>query len=203
MGGIVDLFEACGADVGVDLGGLETGMAEEFLDGAEVGAVVEEVGGEAVPQFVWGEGGIQAGGGEIGLETGLDFGRADGAGIGGAAEEDGGIGGARVLDDLPVFLDGGEGGFTDRHLTFLAALATDVKEALRGVELAHGELAGFADAEAGRVEEFEHGPVAEEQVRSDRFVGVGGLALAGEFGQGRGEQGRNVGFLEEAGKATG
>lgn len=178
-------------------------MAEEFLDGAEIGAVIEEVGGEAVPQFVWSERGIQTGGGEIDLQTGLDFARSDGLGTDGTAEEDGGIGGVRVLDDFPVFVDGGEGGFTDRHLTFLAALATDVKEALGGVELADGELAGFTNAEAGRVKEFEHGPVAEEQVGTDRFVGVGGLALTGEFGQGRGEQGRNVGFLKEAGEATG
>ena len=33
-------------DVGVDLGGTDIRMAEERLDGAEVGAVHEEVGGE-------------------------------------------------------------------------------------------------------------------------------------------------------------
>ena len=36
----VYLFEAIDADVGVDLGGGEGFVAEEFLDGAEVGAVV-------------------------------------------------------------------------------------------------------------------------------------------------------------------
>ena len=36
-------------DVGVDLGGGDVGMAEHGLDGAEVGAVHEEVGGEGVP----------------------------------------------------------------------------------------------------------------------------------------------------------
>ena len=52
MGGIIDLLHAGGGDVGVDLGGAEVGVAEELLDAAEVGAVVEEVGGEAVPEFV-------------------------------------------------------------------------------------------------------------------------------------------------------
>ena len=52
MGVVVDLFHAFGGDVGVDLGGGETGVAEEFLDAAEVCAVVEEVGGEAVAELV-------------------------------------------------------------------------------------------------------------------------------------------------------
>ena len=39
-------------DVGVDLGGGEVGVAEEFLDGAEIVVVFEEVGGEAVAEGV-------------------------------------------------------------------------------------------------------------------------------------------------------
>ncbi len=81
MGGVVDLLEASGADVGVDLCGLETGMAEEFLDGSEVGAVIEEMGGEAVAKLVRGEGRVEAAGGEVDLEPGLDLGWADGLGI--------------------------------------------------------------------------------------------------------------------------
>ena len=48
MGSVIDLFHTGGGDVGVDLGGAQVGVAEEFLDAAEVGSVVEEVGGEAV-----------------------------------------------------------------------------------------------------------------------------------------------------------
>lgn len=44
----VGLGEAFGADVRVDLGGGDVGVAEHFLDGAEVGAVVQEMGGEGV-----------------------------------------------------------------------------------------------------------------------------------------------------------
>ena len=38
--------------VGIDLGGGYVGVAEEGLDGAEVGAVFEEVGGEGVADDV-------------------------------------------------------------------------------------------------------------------------------------------------------
>ncbi len=48
----MDFPEAFLIDVGVDLGGGDVGVAEEFLDDAEVGAAFEEVGGERVPQQV-------------------------------------------------------------------------------------------------------------------------------------------------------
>jgi len=49
---MVRLREAVGADVRVDLRRADIGVAEHFLDGAEVGAAIVEVGGEAVPQHV-------------------------------------------------------------------------------------------------------------------------------------------------------
>ena len=42
----MDVFEAVAVDVGVDLGGGEGGVAEEFLDDAEVGAALQEGVGE-------------------------------------------------------------------------------------------------------------------------------------------------------------
>ena len=45
---LVHGVEAALVDVGVDLGGGDVGVAEEFLDDAEVGAAAEQVGGEAV-----------------------------------------------------------------------------------------------------------------------------------------------------------
>ena len=34
--------------MGVDLGGLDTGVAEQFLDGANIGATFEQMGGKAM-----------------------------------------------------------------------------------------------------------------------------------------------------------
>ena len=52
---MVNLAKAVTGDVGVDFGGADGGVAEEFLDDAQVGAVLEQVGGEAVPEHVGGD----------------------------------------------------------------------------------------------------------------------------------------------------
>ena len=48
----VSLFETFDRNVGVNLRGRKTGVAEQRLDAAEIGAAIEHVGGEAVAQFV-------------------------------------------------------------------------------------------------------------------------------------------------------
>ena len=52
MRAVVDLDHFFHRDLGVDLGGREAGVAEEFLDVAEVGALIEQVRGECVAQAV-------------------------------------------------------------------------------------------------------------------------------------------------------
>ena len=52
MRAIVDSPQAPGVDVAVDLGRRERAVAEELLDHAQVGAALEQVGGEGVPQAV-------------------------------------------------------------------------------------------------------------------------------------------------------
>lgn len=64
MGAGVFFAEALDGDVGVDLGGGQVGVAQEFLHAPEVGAVVQEVGGEGVPQGVRGGAEGEARGGE-------------------------------------------------------------------------------------------------------------------------------------------
>ena len=50
MGAIIDGQQPGGVDVGIALGRRQRGMAQEFLDRAQIAAAGEEVGGEAVPQ---------------------------------------------------------------------------------------------------------------------------------------------------------
>ena len=48
----MDFFEMLVGDVGVDLGGGDVGVAKQSLDGTEIGAVHEQVSGEAVTEGV-------------------------------------------------------------------------------------------------------------------------------------------------------
>ena len=61
MKSLVGLAEAFDTYVGVNLGGGNVGVAEHFLDGAEVGATGEEVGREAVSEGVRAHVGFQPG----------------------------------------------------------------------------------------------------------------------------------------------
>ena len=49
---IVSFLESFGRHVRVDLGGREAGVSEHALHAAEVGPGIEEMGGEAVAEFV-------------------------------------------------------------------------------------------------------------------------------------------------------
>lgn len=48
----VNLLDATCVNMRIYLGGGDVGVAEEFLDDAEVGAAFDEVAGEAMPQDV-------------------------------------------------------------------------------------------------------------------------------------------------------
>ena len=52
MRAVVDPPQALGVHVAVDLRRRERGVAEELLDGAEIGSALEQVGGKRVPQPV-------------------------------------------------------------------------------------------------------------------------------------------------------
>jgi hypothetical protein len=52
MGAVIDARQAGDVDVGVALGCRQAGVAEQLLYAAQVGATLEEVGREAVPQLV-------------------------------------------------------------------------------------------------------------------------------------------------------
>ncbi len=50
MGGVVGFFHAFGADVGVNLGGGKTRMAQQLLHTAQVRAGIQHVRGKGMPQ---------------------------------------------------------------------------------------------------------------------------------------------------------
>jgi len=162
VGGVVDLFHAIGGQVGVDLGGGEALVAEEFLDAAEVGAVVEQVGGEAVAEGVGADAGVEAGHDQILVELAADGAGGDGGAV--FVEEDAaGQWAGRIRLAGAVFevaLEGLDGLAADGSEAVLAALAADAEDAFLHIEVGHVELDELADTDAGGVEDFEHGFIA-------------------------------------------
>ena len=76
--GVPDLANGFGADMGVDLRGLRGTVAQQGLNIAQVGALLQEVRGEGVPEGVHGGGGgdarLRLGLLEDGLDTGIGIG---------------------------------------------------------------------------------------------------------------------------------
>ena len=50
MGIAVDRHQVCPVDFGIALGGAQRGVAQQFLNGAQIPAAGQEMGGEAVAQ---------------------------------------------------------------------------------------------------------------------------------------------------------
>ncbi len=73
---IVDFLHPLRRQMRVDLRGAQALMAQQFLHAAQIGAVVQQVRGEAVPQRVRADAGIEAGGQEIFVELAADRSRA-------------------------------------------------------------------------------------------------------------------------------
>lgn len=165
MAGFDDFGEVGAVDVGVDLGGGDVGVSEEFLDDAEVGAAGEEVGGEGVAEGV----GVDV------AEAGAFGGTFDdlpdddaGDGQAGAGEEETGVvrlsaneDGAEIFD---VGFEGAGGGGADGDDAFLVAFAHDFDATDVEVEPIEVHVGDFAGAQAGGVHEFEHGDVTEIEI---------------------------------------
>jgi len=63
----MDFFEAGLLDMGVDLCGSDAGMAQHHLDGSQIRSMIQEVGGEGMPQHMGRDGLINAGSTRTGL----------------------------------------------------------------------------------------------------------------------------------------
>src|SRR4051794_15564410 len=162
----VQLATAAIGYVGIELGGREVGMPEQLLQGAEVGAALEQVRGERVAQQVR----VHA----LRLEAGLAGEPAqdqEGAGSGErpalrVQEELGAVARVEVRPAArevePQRLAGGA---ADRHDALLAALAGAADEPLLEVDAALLEPDRLADAEAGAVEQLDERAVAERARR--------------------------------------
>ena len=124
MGRGVDLLEFADTDLGVDLGGVEPGVAELLLDEAGVGPVLQHEGGAGVAQQVAGAGFAQIGRFDV-------IAHQLGEPIGGKGLEEVGQkqrAAVRFSDQIgthlpPVFLDPLDGAIADGSHAILASLA--------------------------------------------------------------------------------
>ena len=66
---LMQRLQPCLCDVRVNLRGGKIGVAEEHLDHAQIGAVIEQMRGESVAQGVWRQRRLNAGGARVDLEV--------------------------------------------------------------------------------------------------------------------------------------
>src|SRR5688500_4783644 len=127
VGEVIDLPQALGVDVAIDLRGRERGVAEELLDRAQVGAALEQVRGEGVPQPV----GV---GEHPANRARVEPPAADG-------EEEGVLGAAREAraDVAQVEPEQERRLFAERHSALLASLPADEDEFLLEVHVGEVE----------------------------------------------------------------
>lgn len=157
------------------------------MHAAEVGAGVEQVSGEAVPEFVRREIGRDAGVREIALHR--EPHRAGTEATAAFVDEKGpGI----YAGGVAVFLDRVQSDGSDGHDALLAALAKDANAFAVGIDVAHIESGEFGEAQAAAVKEFEDGGVALRHPR--------GCLIAFLHRQRRGEEGVDLFGVEDDGE---
>ena len=180
---VVHLGEMLPVEVGVDLGGADAGVAEHFLHRPQVARRLQHMGGERVAQHVRVNVLAQARLQGPAVEPQLHAARGEaGAAL---ADEEGGRVGARQRQ--PVRQPGGNRGqglLSHRHDAGLVALAGDLRFARLQVEVVEIEPDQFRQAQAGRIEQLEHGAVACQQ----GIVGCRRRAAVEQLGAGIGRQ---------------
>jgi hypothetical protein len=172
----VDLVEPGLGEVGVDGGGVEALVAEERLDDAQVGAALDEVGGERVAQRAGGHRLCDAGLAACGAEGALDAGGGDRlAGV---------LSLQQILHRpvaLPALAQLTEQRLAEHHLPVFPALAAlHPDDHALGVDVAWLEVDDLVGAQARAVAQHERGPV----LRAGRCVENGlDLLRAQHLGQ--------------------
>jgi len=148
----------------IDLGRRDVGVAEHFLDGAEVGPALEQVGGKGMAEGMRRDGLLDAGSVDVASE---DFpGTHARERLATSIQEE---------DALPLpFLEfralladvgrnGRDRGSADGHEALLAAFAENTDQLLLENEVAHAERDPFGDTKTGAIGQLEHRAIAEDE----------------------------------------
>lgn len=163
----VDFFEVLVGNVGVNLGSGDVGVSEHGLDGADVGAVHEEVGGEAMAQGMWGNVFGDAGHFGVFLDDAFDGTRGETAVVAGSIDR---LKIATIIEkkgsegigaSIEIILDPVGGSFGDENGTIFAAFATNDKLAAVEIDGIAIEFDEFGDTEPAGEKELNNGAVAK------------------------------------------
>ena len=164
----VDALEFLEGGVGVDFGGADAFVPEQFLDDADFGPVVEHGGGEGMAQHVGAALLLCGDAAEVVLYDILDMVALDASGAG--ADEEGVVVGhvvKHLVAHTEVFAELRFGFGHEGYDALLVALAGDLDGVVAEVDVAGVEPDELGQSHAGGVEELEDGVVAMA------FVGVG------------------------------
>ena len=158
---LMNTLQSLVIDMSINLGGGDISVAEEFLDDAEIGSILKEVGGEGVTQ-------------QVGIHVLLDPGQL-GAGFDDLTnpigtecssphrkEDLGGGVGFDMIGTLvgEVAFQRDAGPSSDRNDARLVPFTGDANEAVVKIESLQTHGTNFGQAQPGRIEELQDGEVA-------------------------------------------
>ncbi len=158
----VDFAQTITGDVGVNFGGADVGMAEEFLDDAEVGTVLQKVGGEAVAQHVGSDVAFDASMFHPMFDPQPECDRCERCAALGQEKGGGRFGGDKFWPTrIEVMLNGGDGFPAQWHNALFVPLPDHVDKSGVEMKLFETDGAQLGQTQAGGVGQLENGLIAE------------------------------------------
>jgi hypothetical protein len=159
----VDAQKAVDIDVGIALSRRQRAVAQQFLNGSQVRARLEEMGGEAVPQRVW----VDPGGKSCPFDMTVDdtTHRPCAEATTSVVEEDGLSGRVRYLEPeavpgLEPSTKGMASRISERHHPFLVAFSHHPKDAALEVDIGPLETDQLTYPQAGGIQHLQNGMIS-------------------------------------------
>ena len=196
----VDLEQAFGLDVRIELRGAHVRMAEEDLHGTEIRPAFQQVGGEGVPERVRGNGFSDARLQRVAFDQLPDA--LPGEAVAGAVEEHPVLnGGEEGAHDFEVFGHAHDRRVMQGDKALLASLAENAHDAPLEIQIDGLQFDELGNAHTRGVQQLQHGPIPEPELAGGvrRVEQPDDLILRQHVGQ----EGREFGRVDEGGRVGG
>lgn len=163
VGLVVDLFELLRGEVGIDLSSRKRLMAEQLLNASQIGAVIEHMRREAVPERMRADIRVEAGHLQVFIHLSANAAGAEAPAVL-INEEDIrieiGVAGGPFVSEFHIVLDDLQGGGADWRDSLFFALSSDVDDFAEKVDIVHIQGDKLADPHTGAVKCFHNGAVS-------------------------------------------